>query len=157
METIISLFFYFLVVTFLPYILGIVVSVIVICLIRKKIAGKDKKFKIVVYIIVIVVCLGISVKLEPLWCKYASAIPDGTYVEMKKINDNKSLIGLSKEQVVELLGEPTSSYTAKYSNYYYDAGRITNYITGGNRKSYVFQVCFDENDIVRYTSIAENV
>lgn len=157
MEAIIFLFFYFLVVNLLPYILGIVISVIAICLIRKKIAGKDKKFRIVVYIIVIIVCVGISVKLEPLWCEYASAIPDSTYVEMKRINDNKSLIGLSKEQVVELLGEPISSYTAKYSDYYYDAGEITNYITGGNRKSYVFQVCFDENDIVRSTSIAENV
>ena len=32
---------------------------------------------------------------------YASAKPDKIYVEMNEMNNNQSLIGLSKEQVVE--------------------------------------------------------
>lgn len=156
---IILLLFYFLIVTFLPYIVGIIISVISICLIRKRMSGKKQKVRLIVYVIVIVIFLCVCFKLNPLWYKYASARPDSTYIEMKKINDNKSLIGLSKEQVVELLGEPTWNYTTKngYDDYYYNAGKIINYITGGNRKLYEFQVCFDENNIVRFTSIDEKV
>lgn len=55
--------------------------------------------------IIIIICVIISAILTPLWFKYISAKPDDTYVKMKEINENQSLIGLSKEQVIKLLGE----------------------------------------------------
>ena len=98
---------YFLVILFFPYIIGIIISVIVICLVRKIMVGKEQEFRSVVFI-VIVVCSFMSFTLTPLWHKFASERPNDTYVKMKEINDNQSLIGLSKEQVVELLGERKS-------------------------------------------------
>ena len=89
-------------VIFLPCILVIIISVIVIFLIKKRIVGeKQKKYCEVI----IIICVIISAILTPLWFKYISAKPDDTYVKMKEINENQSLIGLSKEQVIKLLGE----------------------------------------------------
>ena len=70
---------------------------------------------------------------------------------MKKMNDNKNLIGLSKEQIIELLGEPYGNTDA--DRYYYDAGKITNYITGGTNNFYHLEIVFDENEKVKSTSM----
>ncbi len=144
----ILLVLYFLVILFLPYIIGIIISVILICLVRKKKVGKNQEFRNVVCI-VMVICGFVSLSLAPLWYEYASARPDDTYVKMKEIDDNKSLIGLSKEQVEELLGEKRDK---NKDVYYYGAGKITNYISSDNT-FYVFQIYFDENDIVESTTI----
>ena len=40
---------------------------------------------------------------------------DELYVKMKELNDNQSLIGLSLEEVVELLGKPKYEYNDKIS------------------------------------------
>lgn len=96
---------YFLVILFFPYIIGIIISVIAIYLIRKKV--KEEKQEILC-ITVIVICSITALGLTPLWYKFASERPDDTYVKMKEIAGNQSLIGLSKEQVVELLGERKS-------------------------------------------------
>lgn len=66
---------------------------------------------------------------------------------MKEINDNQSLIGLSKEQVVELLGNPYGNKEA--DRYYYEAGKITDYITGGTNDFYYLKIVFDENGKVK--------
>ena len=142
---------YFFIVGFLPYILGIIMSVIIIFLIRKKIIEKAPEFIRKVYIKVIVICECISIILTPLWYKYASERPNDTYVKMQEINENQSLIGLSKEQVIELLGEPYGNKEADI--YYYDAGKITNYITGGTNDFYDLEITFDENGKVKSTSI----
>lgn len=143
---------YFLVVGFLPYILGIIIAVITIFLIKKRGVVKEPELNRIVCI-VIVVCSFMSFTLTPLWFEYARARPDETYIEMKKINDNKSLIGLSKKQVLELMGEQKDT---DKNVYYYSAGKITNYITGGHRKFYILKVYFDENNIVKSTSIYES-
>lgn len=135
---------------YLPYIIGVILSVIVICLIRKKLVEKEKRLKILIYAIICIFCILVSTKLGYTGMLYASAKPDKIYVEMNKINDNQSLIGLSKEQVIELLGEP---YHKEKDVYYYDAGKITNYLFFGGRDFYSFRVIFDENEIVKATSI----
>lgn len=48
--------------------------------------------------VLIVLLVGIPILL-------AFIFPDETYIKMKEIEDNQTLIGLSKEQVVELLGK----------------------------------------------------
>ncbi len=97
--------FYFLVILFFPYIIGVIIAIIVTYLIKKKV--KEEKQEIL-YITTIVICSITALGLTPLWYKFASERPDDTYVKMKEIADNQSLIGLSKEQVVELLGERKS-------------------------------------------------
>ncbi len=48
---------------YLPYIFGIILSTIIICLINKMLIKKDKKFKILIYVIIIFICEYISVKV----------------------------------------------------------------------------------------------
>lgn len=74
---------------------------------------------------------------------------------MKEINDSKRLIGLSKEQVIQLLGKPRGK--EEKDVYYYDAGNITDYLFFGEIDSYELKIIFDENDKVKYTSIKEAV
>ena len=61
-----------------------------ICLIRK-----DKKLRILIYVIILIFCVLVSRKLGYSFMLYASAKPDKIYVEM---NNNQSLIGLSKNK-----------------------------------------------------------
>lgn len=129
---------------------GLILAAIIISLIRK-ILKKDEKFKSFIYAIVIFFCVLVSMKLGYSFISYESAKPDEQYIEMNEINDNQSLIGLSKEQVVELLGKP--DHAEDEGTYYYDAGKVTNYLLLGLRDFYELRVVFDENNIVISTSI----
>ena len=151
---VVLMFSYSFLVILLPYIVGIILYTIIILLIKRKI---EKRKYINIKNTVIVIWVGIFLISSPLWFNYISARPNDTYIEMKKMNDNKNLIGLSKKQIEELLGEKTDKYKDEDEDvYYYSAGTITNYITGGHRKFYIFEVYFDENDIVKSTSIRES-
>ena len=122
---------------------------------KKKIVNKNKKFKALIYVIVILVCGYVSIKVGYSFLLYASAKPDKLYTEMKEINESERLIGLSKEQVIELLGKPRGD--EEKDVYYYDAGKVTNYLFFGEIDFYELRIIFDENDIVEYTSIKEVV
>ncbi len=89
--------------------------------------------------------------------------PSELYTKMKRINDSQSIIGLSKEQVEELLGKPVR--TRKSSNVYlYNAGKIVKEVNWRNCFSlwtktyyYVFSVKFDETDEVESTLMEESL
>ena len=132
---------------FSPYIIGGILSAIIIWLIRKKVTEKNKGL---IYAIIIIFCVSVG----HLTILYLSAKPDKVYTEMKKINDSERLIGLSKDEVVILLGEPLKKYD---SVYIYDAGEITNYLLFGGRESYDFFIRFDENGRVKSTEIEINL
>ena len=136
---------------FMPYIIGIAISVIVIFLIKKKLKEKNENFRIFIYAIVIIVCIIVCRNLGYSVMQYLSEKPDKVYTKMKEINDSKKLIGLSKEEVIELLGEPQGN--SRDNLYIYDAGTLTNYLFFGERESYDFFIWFDENDIVKSTEI----
>ena len=84
--------------------------------------------------------------------------PDNLYVKMKEINDNQNLIGLSKEQIVELLGEPIEEYR-NGKTYWYNAGKIYvglifgDYNVWTDYNWYILSIRFDENDIVKSTEM----
>ena len=143
---------------FLPYMISIILGaiiIIIIGLIRKKITKKDNKFTVVIYAIIITFCIVVSKNLGYSVTKYLSAKPDRVYTEMKEINDSKRLIGLSKEQVIQLLGKPRGK--EEKDVYYYDAGKITDYLFFGERDFYELRIIFDENDKVKDTLIKEVV
>lgn len=145
---VVLMFSYSFLVILLPYIVGIILSTIIILLLKRKI--EERKY-IKIKNTVIVIWVGIFLISSPLCFNYISARPNDTYIEMKKMNDNKNLIGLSKEQIIELLGEPYGNTDA--DRYYYDAGKITNYITGGKNDFYHLEIVFDENGKVKSTSM----
>lgn len=75
--------------------------------------------------------------------------------------DNKSLIGLSEEDVIGLLGEPGYKYTDKQHkmNYTYSAGTIRKEWFWGecySTKYYQLEVMFDEIGKVKHTYIKES-
>ena len=80
----------------------------------------NKKFKIafIILTIILVLCgLICCIKFEK---------KNIQYIEMEKIKDSNELIGLSKEEVVELLGEPKYEYNNSGRNFFsYDGGQIT--------------------------------
>ena len=135
---------------FMPYIIGIAISVIIIFLIRKKLKNKNKNFKIFIYSIIIIVCIIVCRNLGYPVMQYLSEKPDKLYTEMKELNDSEKLIGLSKEEVIELLGEPQSS---EDNLYIYDAGTLTDYLFFGEIEFYDLFIRFDENNIVKSTKI----
>ena len=135
---------------FMPYIIGIIISVIVILLIRKKIMEKDKNVKIIIYVVIIIACVLVCRNLGYPIMQYLSEKPDKVYTEMKELNDSEKLIGLSKEEVIELLGEPINS---RDNMYIYDAGTLTDYLFFGERTYYDLFIWFNENDIVKSTEI----
>ena len=136
---------------FMPYIIGIVISGIIIFFIRKKIEVKNKNSKIFIYTIIIIVCIIICRNLGYPIMQYLSEKPDKVYTKMKELNDSEKLIGLSKEEVIKLLGEPQKK--SRDNLYIYDAGTLTNYLFLGERESYDLFIWFDENDIVKSTEI----
>ena len=128
---------------FSPYIIGGILSAIIIGLIRKRVPEKNKEL---IYAVIIIFCLLVG----HLTIQYLSAKPDKVYTEMKKINDSERLIGLSKDEVVTVLGEPLRKYDDRYI---YDAGTTTCYLLFGGRDFYNIFINFDENDKVESTKI----
>lgn len=133
---------------------GLILAAIIISLIRKRVK-KNEKFKLFIYAIIIFFCVLVSMRLGNSFLLYASAKPDEQYTEMNEINDNQSLIGLSKEQVIALLGKPRGKEDIDV--YYYDAGTITNYLFFGEMDFYELRIIFDENNIVKATVIKQVV
>ena len=64
--------------------------------------------------------------------QYLSEKHDKFMQEMKEINDSEQLIGLSKEQVIALLGKPRGEIDKNV--YYYDAGKVTDYLFLGCKR-----------------------
>ena len=135
---------------FMPYIIGIIISIIIIFFIKKKLIVKSKNLKNFIYAIIIIVCIIVCRNLGYSVMQYLSEKPDKVYTEMKKLSDSEKLIGLSKEEVIELLGEPIES---RENLYVYDAGTLTNYLLLGEREFYDLFIWCDENDIVKSTEI----
>lgn len=91
---------------------------------------------------------------------YDYEIISDSYIEMNEMVDNKRLIGLSEEEVIELLGEPRYRYIGKDNtpNYTYSAGTISKkhfWSSEYNRKVYDLNIDFDENGKVEHTYIKE--
>lgn len=87
--------------------------------------------------------------------------PDELCKKMTEISDNQTLIGLSKEEVEELLGEPVESFNDKAGNIYtYYGGKMDTGLFWGNTTIFFdyeysceFRIFFNENDIVKSTTI----
>lgn len=134
----------------MPYIVCILLSTIIIWLITTKTIG-SKTLKILIIMIILLystIILG----------NFKSETPDHLYIKMKEMNDNQSLIGLSEEEVVELLGKPEYKYNNRKEEktYVYYAGKIFKESYWGYSYShdyYELNMFFDENDKVEHTYI----
>lgn len=132
----------------------IVVTIIIglIFLIKSNLISKT--FKIII-IAIILFCVFIMLD------NYENETIDNLYIEMNEMVDNKSLIGLSEEVVVELLGEPRYKYTDRENkeNYTYSAGKVFKEWFWGkcySTKYYQLEIEFDENGKVEYAYVKES-
>ena len=73
------------------FIMCVILSAIIICLIRTKVISKTFKILIIITILLCVCIILTNIKSER---------PNNLYIEMKEMNDNQSLIGLSKEELL---------------------------------------------------------
>ncbi len=124
-----------------------------------------KRWQLIIFIITITIIWSVFTALGGIiYIKICikSEKPDEKYIRMKEINDKESLIGLSREEVKEVLGEPNMKYDfPKYKDVYrYDAGIKEKGLFVGNicvifdcTDAYALNVGFDENDKVKSTSI----
>ncbi len=136
---------------FMPYIIGIAISVIIIFFIRKRIKEENKNSKTFIYVVIIIVCIIVCKNIGYPIMQYLSEKPDKVYSKMKELNDSEKLLDLSKEEVIELLGKPQK--TSGDNLYIYDAGTLTDYLFMGEIEHYDFFIWFDENDKVKSTKI----
>lgn len=137
----------------LPYIILAVLISFILWIIKTKLI-KSKVIKIlIILIIVFSICITI--------CNLKEEKPNELYLEMKEVDENQRLLGLSKEQVIVLLGEPTRKDNSEDENrYIYSAGNIAKGLFIFNKSifvdsyiNYELYVNFDESDKVVSTSI----
>ena len=140
-------------------------SIIIMCLYIAIYIGmrKSKRFIILMIVLAIIIVLLIAFLGNFLFKERQN--PDELYLKMKQYDIDNNLIGLSSEEVVILLGEP--SYTTEYKDktlyYSYDAGIVYEGIIWGKQNIfttkhyYSFSIDFDENGKVESTSIREVV
>ena len=84
--------------------------------------------------------------------------PNELYIKMNKINDDKSLMGLSEIDIIELLGEPKFKSEGGRKTYTYSAGTTVkkSILVGEYQPRYYdLQINFDENNKVNYTGIIQ--
>lgn len=133
----------------------LVLSSIIFVLTRKSI---DIISRILIVIIILLITILLFITLIKIIDK-----PSENYSKMQQINANKSIIGLSKEEVENKLGKPGK--IRKTENIYlYNAGTLFRDVTFVNHyglwaKTYYYAlfVNFDENDIVESTSLKKSL
>ncbi len=140
------------VISLIPYIICGILAVIFISITHIKLI-KSKVLKILISIsILLCVCILVfNVRDERL---------DTLCAEINEINDNQILIGMSKEQVIELLGEPEEQINEESIHYRYNAGSFDKGLFLFNTAIFFdssygckLWVHFDENGKVKHTSI----
>lgn len=151
MDLIFSLIFFL--VIYIPYIIFMgIFAMIMWTITTEKIGSKILKTLIIMVILLYGTIIIANFKTET---------PDNLYTEIKEMNDDQSLIGLSSEEVIKLLGEPKHEYSSgeDKKRYIYSAGEIFKESYWGysySHEYYEFYVSFDENDKVENTFIKES-
>lgn len=120
-----------------------------------------ENIKIIGIIIICIICIIVYGGLLFLNYSLKSERPNELCKEMKEISDNQILIGLSKEEVEEILGEPGYKFDNETGDVYaYNVGTLDRGLFLGDTAilfdcSYVcdLRISFDENDKVKHTSI----
>ena len=113
---------------------------------------------------IVIICIIVFGGLYFLNYSLSNEKPDELYKKMKEISDSQILIGLSKEEVEELLGEPGYKIDGETKDVYsYSAGRLDTGLFVGNTAiffdcTYIceLRMSFDENDKVDSSSIHRN-
>lgn len=82
---------------------------------------------------------------------YISEMPDRTYEKMQEVYEEQRLIGLTKEEVTNLLGEPQYTYKDAEEDFYvFDAGEIVHFFSVD---TYKLTVYFDTDNKVERTTL----
>ena len=112
-----------------------------------------------IFIIIVICIIALLVLLGVLMFVQDNILyPDDLYIKMNKINDDKSLIGLSDTDIIELLGEPKYKSERRTKSYTYSAGitiKKSIFVGDYQKRSYDLQISFDENNKVKYTGIKQ--
>ena len=147
---------------FMIYVAPVVLIVffVVYVITRKSIDITSKILIILIIMLCILIVFATLIHIE-------ADKPDELYIKMKQINDSKTVIGLSKEEVTETLGKPAKIEKYKDTDkevYLYRAGQIFKEVDWREKFTlwaktyyYVFFVNFDEASKVESTYIKESL
>lgn len=133
---------------------GLIFAGLVVLIMRCIFREASIEVKTVIYTLTVVFCVFASLALYFWQFKK----PDERYTQMQEIQDSHSLIGLSQEEVVAVMGEPRSKYNTKENKvvYIYNAGKVRIEWALGNcytTNYYAFNIFFDYNDKVEQTEM----
>ena len=155
-----ELFKTFLLVILQYYIYGIItIGIYVIYYILTK---RSKKFIISIIVFTLIITIVLCVVSNILFKERENY--NNLYLKMEEIDNNDSLIGKTKEDVIRTLGEPSNTYEYEKTGievYTYSAGiKYVGVIWGDiniatTKHYYIFRVEFDETDKVKETSMKE--
>lgn len=118
-----------------------------------------KKIFKIIWIIGISIIILIALMFEIIYRQDHILYPDNLYKKMNEINDNKTLIGLSEEEVIELLGEPKFKADERgVKSYTYSAGTTVKkniFVGKYQARGYDLHITFDDNNKVKFTVIQQ--
>lgn len=121
-----------------------------------------KSINIISRILIVIIILFTTFLLLITLIKFIDK-PSKFYSKMQQINNSKSIIGLSKEELENKLGKPGKIKKSE-NIYLYDAGTlfrdvifVNHYDLWAKTYYYALFVYFDENDIVESTSLKESL
>lgn len=140
-------------------------TIIIMCLYIAIYIGMRKDKKFIIFMIIAAIIIAISMYFLGNFLFKERQNPDELYLEMKQYDSNNNLIGLSKEEVVILLGEPDNitEYKGNTLYYTYNAGILYEGVIWGKhnifttKHYYRFSIDFDEDGKVESTSMREAV
>lgn len=140
-------------------------TIIIMCLYIAIYIGMRKNKKFIILMIITAIIIAILMLFIGNFLFKERQNPNDLYLEMEQYDDNNSLIALSKEEVVELLGEPYDSteYNDNTVYYTYNAGILYEGVIWGKhnifttKRYYDFLIKFDETGKVEFTSMSEIV
>ena len=140
-------------------------TIIIMCLYIAIYIGMRKNKKFIILMIITAIIIAILMLFLGNFLFKERQNPNDLYLEMEQYDNNNSLIGLSKDEIVELLGEPYDSteYNDNTVYYTYNAGILYEGVIWGKhnifttKHYYDFLIKFDETGKVESTSMSEIV
>lgn len=120
---------------------------------------KENIKKILIILIILIISFGIIYFFGKV---FKDEKGDYLYIQMKEISDNQSLIGLSKEEIIKILGNPIYEFNDESGNVYaYNAGILAQGLFFINTPLIFdcaygaeLRIFFNEKNKVEYTRIS---
>ncbi len=130
---------------------GLALAALITYSVKTNLSKRSKLSQTLIYLVIVILCTGIVAGISLTVLSYISEMPDRTYEKMQEVYEEQRLIGLTKEEVTNLLGEPKYTYKDAEEDFYvFDAGEIVHFFSVD---TYKLTVYFDTDNKVERTTL----